>query len=272
MAQRGTTAGSGKYADRIKEARKAAGLNQQQLAEALGLSRNTVAGWETGHSRPDLDSLPALCKALGLSLGGFFGAREGVTRGERQLLTAFRSLEAEDQQAILWQVEALAAGRAAKRKEKQEQEERHLQHLQLLRGQVVALYRSNLFAAAGTGFPLEGEQGEAVWLWKDESTEKANEIVTVNGHSMEPTFDHGDQVLVQHTDRLREGEIGLFLVDGEGYIKEYRADGLYSHNSDYAPLRFSENSDVRLVGRVLGKVKAEQRLTEEEKRWLEESK
>ena len=55
---------------------------------------------------------------------------------------------------------------------------------------------------------------------------------------------------------LREGEIGIFLVDNEGYIKEYRKDGLHSHNPAYAPLTFSENEPVHCVGKVIGKVGA----------------
>ena len=86
---------------------------------------------------------------------------------------------------------------------------------------------------------------------------------------MEPTFHHGDQVLVEHTDTLREGEIGVFTIDGEGYVKEYRRDGLHSHNSDYATMTFGEHSEVRCVGRVLGRVQDEQKLTEEEQRQME---
>ncbi|MCR5297269.1 MAG: helix-turn-helix domain-containing protein, partial [Clostridiales bacterium] len=48
--------GGGKmsYGDVIKNRRTALGMNQAALADLVGVSRNTVAGWETGHSRPDL--------------------------------------------------------------------------------------------------------------------------------------------------------------------------------------------------------------------------
>ena len=55
-----------------------------------------------------------------------------------------------------------------------------------------------------------------------------------------------------------------FLVDGEGYVKEYRADGLHSHNPDYPVMTFAEDSDVRCVGRVLGKAEKQDWLSEEE--------
>ena len=87
---------------------------------------------------------------------------------------------------------------------------------------------------------------------------------TVCGQSMEPTFLDGDRVLVQHTKELREGEIGIFLVDNEGYIKEYRKDGLHSHNPEYRTMTFHEDQSVRCIGRVIGKVKEEQIPTREQ--------
>jgi transcriptional regulator with XRE-family HTH domain len=43
-------------------------LTQQQLAERLGWSANTVADLETGRRRAQVDDLPAICEALGIPL------------------------------------------------------------------------------------------------------------------------------------------------------------------------------------------------------------
>ena len=104
-------AGAERYAGIIRGWRKEKGLNQQQLADQVGVSRNTVAGWETGHSRPDLETLPRLCSSLGISVNAFFGLDDGVTGTERRLLDAFRALEETDRQAVLWQTEALRTQR-----------------------------------------------------------------------------------------------------------------------------------------------------------------
>ena len=113
MNRRKAASGWDRYSKVIREARRATGMNQQQLADSLGLSRNTIAGWETGHSRPDLDSLPGLCKALQISFSHFFSEKESISLSEKRLLNAFRSLAGTDRQAIIWQIEALAAGRTA---------------------------------------------------------------------------------------------------------------------------------------------------------------
>ena len=48
--------------------RKAAGLTQQQLADHMGVSRSTVAMWETGENAPSSKYLLELAKALSCSL------------------------------------------------------------------------------------------------------------------------------------------------------------------------------------------------------------
>lgn len=49
----------------IKKLRTARGLTQDQLAEKLYVTRQTISNWERGTSRPDLDQLEAIAGALG---------------------------------------------------------------------------------------------------------------------------------------------------------------------------------------------------------------
>ena len=79
------------YAEVIRTRRTALGMNQAELAEKTGVSRNTVAGWETGHSRPDPDTIPRLCDALRISINRFFG-RESKREISYELLDSRRGL------------------------------------------------------------------------------------------------------------------------------------------------------------------------------------
>lgn len=54
--------------EKLKEARKQAGLSQEQLAEKLGISRSAVAKWETDAGMPDIDNLKILSRLLGVSI------------------------------------------------------------------------------------------------------------------------------------------------------------------------------------------------------------
>lgn len=52
------------FADQLAGARKAAGLTQEQLAEAVHVARNTISSWEHGRTQPDLDTLRLLGQIL----------------------------------------------------------------------------------------------------------------------------------------------------------------------------------------------------------------
>lgn len=52
----------------IQSRRKTVGLTQEQVAEQIGVSRQTVTKWETGDSVPDLANAAALCEVLEVSL------------------------------------------------------------------------------------------------------------------------------------------------------------------------------------------------------------
>ena len=62
--------------DRIKAARLAKGLSQEQLGEKLGVSFQAVSTWEQGRFLPDAERLPELAKALDLSLDSLFAEEE----------------------------------------------------------------------------------------------------------------------------------------------------------------------------------------------------
>ena len=54
--------------EKIKEARKQAGLSQEQLAEKLNVSRSAIAKWETDKGLPDVENLKAISQMLNVSI------------------------------------------------------------------------------------------------------------------------------------------------------------------------------------------------------------
>ena len=49
----------------IRAARIAAGMTQQQLADALGIAQQSVARWETGEREPRVSPLKRIAAVLG---------------------------------------------------------------------------------------------------------------------------------------------------------------------------------------------------------------
>ena len=56
----------------MRQARVAAGLSQQQLADRLGVSRQTINAIEKGDYNPTIRLCVGICRALGLTLNDLF--------------------------------------------------------------------------------------------------------------------------------------------------------------------------------------------------------
>ena len=56
------------FGEKLKEARKEAGLSQEQFAEKLSVSRSAVAKWEAGGGMPDINNLKAMAQLLDVSI------------------------------------------------------------------------------------------------------------------------------------------------------------------------------------------------------------
>lgn len=68
---------------RIASLRKALNLTQQQLADTLGISQQTLAHYEVGRLRVAVAMLPALAKMLSVSVEELVGEAPKRTNGKR---------------------------------------------------------------------------------------------------------------------------------------------------------------------------------------------
>ncbi len=241
----GMTNEAGKsYGDLIREYRKKKGLSQEQLGEMLHVKKNAVGAWEAGRSRPDVAGIPVLCRELSMPISTFFGlGREEDDCGE--VVARYIRLNDYNRRVVLNQMDMLYDLQCSSQPEPQNRK-------------LVKIYNSSLSAAAGVSYGIGEDEGKPVYLVDDPITRQANIIINVSGDSMEPTFHDGDRVLVKKCNSLREGEIGIFITDDMGYIKEYRKEGLLSHNRAYPMMHFSEFDQVKVYGRGLGRIQKEQ--------------
>ncbi len=53
--------------EKILELRRSNGMSQEQLAEKMGVSRQSVSKWESGDSLPDVDRLPELSRIFNVT-------------------------------------------------------------------------------------------------------------------------------------------------------------------------------------------------------------
>ena len=64
--------------ERIEQFRKTRGITQAQLAETLGLTQQTFQSYESGRRRIPVSAMPAVARALSVSLEELFGESDSA--------------------------------------------------------------------------------------------------------------------------------------------------------------------------------------------------
>ena len=70
------------FGDRLKELRKARSLTQEELAEAIYVSRTAVSKWESGRGYPSIDSLKELSRFFSVSIDELVSLDEAIAAAE----------------------------------------------------------------------------------------------------------------------------------------------------------------------------------------------
>lgn len=70
------------FQDKLKKLRKNRGLTQEELAQALFVSRTAISKWESGKGYPNIDSLKAISKYFCVSLDDLLSTDEIITIAE----------------------------------------------------------------------------------------------------------------------------------------------------------------------------------------------
>ncbi len=68
--------------ERLYELRKSKNLSQEELAQKLGVTRQTVSKWETGQSTPDFGKIIPLCEIYGISADELLRGKARETNAE----------------------------------------------------------------------------------------------------------------------------------------------------------------------------------------------
>lgn len=108
--------------------------------------------------------------------------------------------------------------------------------------------------SAGSGNFFDSEFAEELLVPESAEAEQADFVISVGGDSIEPTHHDCDKALVEKCDSVEIGEVGIFVVNGDVYIKEFGNTYLISHNEKYKPIRIGESDSVYCCGRAIGTV------------------
>ena len=228
--------------EQIKKYRNIRGMTQQDIADALGESSGRVIyNWEKGIGRPECEKLDKLCDLLGVSADELIGCTsmaQRPTATEWTTLQKYRALDEHGKEVVDYLIDSeYKRVTALTRKPKP---------------RMLKIDWYALPASAGTGNILDSELAEELLVPESAEAEQADFVISVGGDRMEPTYHDGNKVFVEKCDAVDVGEVGIFVVNGDVYIKELGNQCLILHNEKYKPIRISESDSVYCCGRVIG--------------------
>ncbi len=251
------------YIDRIKKLKNEKKITNDRLSEMTGIPLGTLSKIMAGISdSPKLSNIVAICEALGCSLDYIVNGTPQndhnftLTPEEMDFIDVYRGLDSHSKELLL-----IVAKKESERETVHELKTAR-KNAKILSAPQTAksfgkrtLLLYDFSVSAGTGVYLDDTQTTEISVPDNDRTRVADFALRINGNSMEPRYHDGDIVLVEDTDSVEVGELGIFVLDGNGYFKQFGGDRLISLNEDYGDILLRGYSEVVCCGRVVGKLK-----------------
>ena len=233
---------------KIKEYRKYNRLTQKDLAEKLGITKQTVSRYEKGERKANQDILFALCDIFGVTIDDFFPSKNDSIKiivNTSDINVIYNQLHTDRQIKVYdFATEQLNEQNNVVNMSDYIQEETDWYE--------VKFYGS---VSAGTGLYLDDEQVETISFGADMVPAYTDFCLKVNGDSMEPMFHNGDYVFIKRETDFRNGTIGAVIVNGEAYLKKlYITEDsikLVSLNKKYKDITVTDTDNFKYVGTVV---------------------
>lgn len=249
----------------LRQAREAAGISVEEISKELesrGIkaSKKTIYSWEGNNSQPTPYAFLYMCKRYGINNPGeyFNDEQTPLHIGQSNKQPPFYA-DLEDTYRAIVDATSEAVYKT------QDQVKKDVQEQIIASSKVVAMQRPDDFeynvipfrlsdqaASAGHGMYL-GPESFSIIRVKDAGLIDPKTMfgVPVSGNSMEPDFHDGDILVVQQNAEVHIGEIGLFTLGTEGYVKKMGIETLISINPKYKPIKIPRDEYFKCNGKVI---------------------
>ena len=263
------------YIDRIKKIKSSKKITNEQLSEMTGIPLGTLSKIMAEISdSPKFSNILAICEALGCSVNYIVTGEPDndnnytLESGEIRLIENYRQLDTHGRELVAlvlnkeaeritkanYGIGSEPAVKTAKVLTPKKAKNTYIPSNQTIGGRrSISLY--DMSVSAGRGIYLDSDASDEINIPNTAKTQIADYALRINGNSMEPKYRDGDILLVEETDTLEFGELGIFILDGDGYFKRFEGDRLISLNPEYMPILLSNFAEVTCCGRVVGKLK-----------------
>lgn len=223
--------------EQIKKFRERRNMTQDDLAEKLGTTRQSISRYEIGERKANQDILFALSDIFGVAVDDFFpAAKEGIT-------TIYNQLAPPRQEKVYDFAE----------RQLEEQNRGNVAHFP--KKEKLPTIKNSASAAN----PTELVYGDTVV--EEEEFERvpnnADFAVPIIGDSMEPVIRNGQFVFVKEQPDVEDGEIAIVEIDGDGVTckevyKDYESQTIILRSiNDLYEDRVVSPEQIRIIGKVV---------------------
>lgn len=232
---------------RIKEARNYNDMTQEQLAIEIGVTKGAIANYENEISIPKPELMYKLMEVLKCDANFLYQDMLNnistdfiIDTKEKSIIKKYRSLDNHGKK----NVNNILDNEYDRCNSVEDETTPYL---------VQPYY--TIGASAGNGEYLFDDLEQSEILLPDTLlNRKSDFIIDVKGSSMEPTYYNGDKLLVTKQNELTVGDIGIFIINGESFVKELGNGELISHNNNYQNISLNEFDNIKTIGKVIGKL------------------
>lgn len=231
------------FGERLIDLRKEQGyIKRNFFAEKIGIPSTTLRNYETNVREPGHAFLKQISEFFNVSTDYLLCLTDEkdilstirIKSSEQEYLNKYRALDAHGKEMVDFTLE------------KEWKRSKEINNNSITR---LIQYYYHL-ASAGTGqIVFDDLPTKLVEIPDIPKYKKVDYAISTNGDSMEPLYHDGDILLVEKISTINVGEIGIFIVDGQTFVKKLGVNELIPLNKKYPNLLLHENS--RCLGRVI---------------------
>jgi repressor LexA len=240
------------FGTRLKARREQLGITQPQLAEMLGVSKGAIGNYETDANSPKATILFKVFDVLKCDANYLFQDEMGnnypmkVSYDEYESIKKYRNLDDHGKELVNFTLD-----KETERIEKYGKLGEVSRPVTAFPMRLISYYFKN--ASAGTGqLVIDNLPDKDIEIPDKPEYRNVSYAIGVNGSSMEPAFQDGDILLVEATQEIEVGDIGIFQINNECFVKKLGEKELISLNKDYKNIPLDETAAT--LGKVIGKL------------------
>ena len=268
--------------ERIKEVRKRLGLTQEKFADKIGIKQNSLTNIETDRRAPSNQVVLAICREFNVNRtwletgeGDMFNEtaeiivadltkKYGLDELDQLLIMEYAKLPIEQKNVIKKyldnvyngiytpdvETDIVAVQKKVIKFEQAPHEDTDMREIKIYNEKTAAGFGNYLSDNSDTSYETHHFPAKTV-------PTNADFGVRISGPSMEPKIRDGEIVWVKCQPVVENGEIGVFILEGEAFCKKIHVDHknriiqLISLNKEYPPINVREFDRLTTVGKVL---------------------